>query len=117
MLRKRYDLYRDRLLRWLIERFSALVVSCYKAQKVPVWRSADGRVRLISQMDDQHLFNAIGVLQRQHVDGKQQAVYPYLIAEKKKREAIGIVFEPQRKRGWKQRHDGWDNVLYRHWPR
>lgn len=79
------------VLSWLIQRLSSLTVILYKLQRVPVWRSADGRVRLISKLDDQHLFNAIGVLQRQP-DCKQSNVYPYMMAELEKRKSQGVVF-------------------------
>lgn len=52
-------LFRDNVLRWLIERLSRWTVRLYKMQRVPVWRSADGRVKLLTSMSDQHLFNAV----------------------------------------------------------
>lgn len=55
---------RDRILRWLIAATSWLTAWLYSLQRVPVWRSFDGRVTPISKMTDDHLKNTVRMLAR-----------------------------------------------------
>jgi len=54
----------DNQLRRLIGVLATAQDYVYRAQAVPVWTSADGRVTPITEMDDTWLRNAIGVVER-----------------------------------------------------
>jgi hypothetical protein len=74
---------RDSFLRFLVGLLSSLTEYLYKLQGDPVWRSANGRVRRVSRMDDNHLENTINLLVREGSIGDWS--FPYLLAERRRR--------------------------------
>ena len=79
-------LFKDELIRWAIRKLGRLHEHLYLMQSVPLWHSSDGSVRPISDMDDQHLRNAVCRLEREYPSDKyRQPALPYLRAEMKRR--------------------------------
>jgi hypothetical protein len=80
---------RDKFLRLAIELLSRLIVVCYRLQRVPVWRSFDGRVTPITRMRDGHLCNTIRMLER-----GPQARHPVLVYMRAEAERRGLRVYP-----------------------
>jgi hypothetical protein len=78
----------DDVLRRVIGVLSTAQDYLYRAQAVPVWVSADGRVTPITEMDDRWLANAIGVCERGMIVGKRSTrALPAMRAELARRRA------------------------------
>jgi len=70
----------DKAIRRTIRALSWLSARLYSLQGVPVWRSFDGRVTSIAEMDDQHLDNTIAMLKR-NGQAAENPAYPFLCKE------------------------------------
>jgi hypothetical protein len=75
-------LTRDKFLRLAIELLSRLIVVLYRLQRVPVWRSFDGRVTPIARMRDTHLVNTLAMLIRRR---ERPAAFLFLHREVERR--------------------------------
>lgn len=73
---------RDKFLRLAIELLSRLIGVLYRLQRVPVWRSFDGRVTPIHRMRDTHLVNTLAMLVRR---GERPPAFPFLHREVERR--------------------------------
>ncbi len=82
-------LTRDVVLRFAIVWLSRLIVVLYKWQRVPVWRSFDGRVTPITRMGNDHLCNTIRLLER-----GPQASHPVLVYMHREAERRGLKVYP-----------------------
>jgi hypothetical protein len=99
----------DKFLDAVINACGEVSDAAYRAKRVHVWHSADGRVTPITEMDDTWLRNAIGCVERGKAKGtKYTRVLPFMRAELMRREAerhpmrfvrvppTGDVFGPNR---------------------
>lgn len=78
----------DKKLRKLIDVLATAQCYLYRAQSVPVWVSADGRVTPITEMETQWLRNSIGVVERGVARGGHATrALPAMRAELARREA------------------------------
>jgi|SRR5688572_16827481 len=75
---------KDTTLRLALHLLGLLQSALYRMQDDPAWRSADGRVTRISHMGDDHLRNAIAMIERRGEPFRDHA-YPYLILEDERR--------------------------------
>lgn len=79
----------DNGLRKVVSALATAQDYIYRAQAVPAWVSADGRVTPITEMTDQHLRNAIGVVERGVARGsKHTRALPAMRAELARRDAV-----------------------------
>ena len=81
----------DNQLRRLIGVLATAQDYVYRAQAVPTWTSADGRVIPITEMDDRHLQNAINLIERGAPHSLKRArVLPALHAESERRRVVKL---------------------------
>jgi len=86
---------RDEYILKAIEHAAEMQVFLYSKLMVAAWKSFDGRVTKIQDMDDMHLVNALGLLNRES-ENKQSHLKPFLERE----------FEARLKKDAELRKDG-----------
>jgi hypothetical protein len=77
-------------LRAMIRRCQELSAWCYSRLREPVWKSQDGSVRPIAHMSDEHLRNALRVVQRRGEDPDGAPVLVHLQREFERRRRGGF---------------------------
>lgn len=76
----------DDRIRRVIEWLAVAQEYLYRAQAVPAWTSADGRVTPITELDDQHLENCIRLIERNAPHAaKRSHMLPALRLERERR--------------------------------
>lgn len=76
----------DHVLAHVVDACAAVSETAYRGMSVHTWRSTDGRITPITQMDDRWLANAIGACERNPGENRTR-VLPHLRAELARRQA------------------------------